>query len=304
MDFFNLESKKVLATVLTLSCCMLMIIFPQTALFSARNAISLWLTDVLPALLPFVICANFLQNMNVSGHFKAGAFPFAMSVLSGYPMGIKIIGDLRRREEISLNEAMRLMSFCNTSGPAFIVGAVGVGMLGSAGSGAVIACAHYGGALLNGMVYSRIIKSESFVTATGKVENRPIQDALTDAIHMSLKSLGIILAYIVIFMFTTDMLDFLGILSMVENDEIRFLIKGILEMTVGCEAIAASAGTAEDIKTVICAFILSWGGLSIFGQTMSMLSGTGVKAGFVLLTKLTHGLFSAAIAFAIALFVI
>ena len=61
-----------------------------------------------------------------------GAFPFIMSVLSGYPMGAKVVGDLKRSGEITLREAKRLMSFCSTSGPAFMAGAVGAGMLGSA----------------------------------------------------------------------------------------------------------------------------------------------------------------------------
>ena len=128
MDIFRLGKKKILAAAfLTLSCCLLMVIFPTTALYSARKGISLWLGNVLPALLPFFICANFLQNIGVIRFLKSGVFPFAMSVLSGYPMGAKIIGDLKRGGEISLNEARRLMSFCNTSGPAFMVGQSALG---------------------------------------------------------------------------------------------------------------------------------------------------------------------------------
>lgn len=66
-----------------------MVIFPTIALYSARKGISLWISNVLPALLPFFICANFLQNIGVIRLFKSGVFPFAMSVLSGYPMGAK-----------------------------------------------------------------------------------------------------------------------------------------------------------------------------------------------------------------------
>ena len=117
----------------------------------------MWMTDVLPALLPFFICANFLQNIGIMRYLKSGVFPFVMSVLSGYPMGAKIIGDLRRRGEISLSEAKRLVSFCSTSGPAFMMGAVGVGMLGSAVGGAVIAAAHYIGAAVNGILYTRVL---------------------------------------------------------------------------------------------------------------------------------------------------
>ena len=134
-----------------------MVIFPDITMTSARKGISMWMTDVLPALLPFFICANFLQNIGIMRYLKSGVFPFVMSVLSGYPMGAKIIGDLRRRGEISLSEAKRLVSFCSTSGPAFMMGAVGVGMLGSAVGGAVIAAAHYIGAAVNGILYTRVL---------------------------------------------------------------------------------------------------------------------------------------------------
>ena len=118
-----------MAGLMSGGCCILMAIFPQVAMDSARKGISLWASSVLPALLPFFICANFLQNIGVIRYLKSGTFPFLMSVLSGYPMGAKIVGDLRRSSEISVGEAKRLMSFCSTSGPAFLIGAVGIGML-------------------------------------------------------------------------------------------------------------------------------------------------------------------------------
>ena len=46
------------------------------------------------------------------------------------------------------------------------------------------------------------------------------------------------------------------------------------------------------------------GGLSVAGQSMSMLSGTGVSLGYILVTKLTHALFSAGVAFTVGLVVL
>ena len=52
-----------------------MVAFPSIALASARKGISLWLSNVLPALLPFFICANFLQNIGIIRMFRSGALP-------------------------------------------------------------------------------------------------------------------------------------------------------------------------------------------------------------------------------------
>ena len=308
MDIFNFNKKRILAvSVLTVICCVLMLIFPTIALYSARKGISLWISNVLPALLPFFICANFLQNIGVMRLLKSGVFPFAMSVLSGYPMGAKIVGDLKRDGDISLREAKRLMSFCSTSGPAFMVGAVGAGMLGSGLLGGIIAAAHYAEAIMNGIIYSRFLGREKAgdVPALRKtIQIRSIQESFTDAILMSFRSLGIVLAYIVLFMLVTDLLHMCGLFSLVESQQLRALVKGFFEMTVGCGAAAECTGASDQAKCVLCAAIMSWGGLSVLGQSASMLSGTGVSVGYLFLSKLTHSLFAAVSAFIISMFVL
>ncbi|MFR8072272.1 MAG: hypothetical protein ACLU7V_06325 [Anaerovoracaceae bacterium] len=309
MGIFKFGKKRILiAGSVTMACCVLMVAFPSIALASARRGISLWASDVLPALLPFFICANFLQNIGIIRMLRSGAFPFAMSVLSGYPMGAKIVGDLRRGGEISLTEAKRLMSFCSTSGPAFMVGAVGAGMLGSGTLGGIIAAAHYIGALVNGILYTRLLGRESggppAPISDSKRGGRGMQESFTDAILMSFRSLAIVLAYIVLFMFLTDLFHMSGLFSMTDDQAVRALIKGFFEMTVGCEAVAEGISVTSSVKCVLCAFILSWGGLSVMGQSMSMLSSTGVTLGYLMVSKLTHGIFAAAAAFLITLFVL
>lgn len=291
----------ILAGALSGSCCILMVVFPQVAMDSARKGISLWVSSVLPALLPFFICANFLQNIGVIRYLKSGTFPFLMSVLSGYPMGAKIVGDLRRNGEISVREGKRLMSFCSTSGPAFLIGAVGTGMLGSGFLGGIIAAAHYLGAAANGMVYTAILGRESGSAGSMRIgEERGMQESLTEAMLSAFKSLGIILAYIVLFTFATDMLHLCGAFSLIGCGWLRVVVRGFFEMTVGCGAVAECGGISGVLQCVLCAGILSWGGLSVLGQSMSMLSGAGISLRYLFLSKLTHSLFAAIIAFLLA----
>lgn len=299
MDIFYGKRKHlILAGVLSGSCCILMVVFPQIAMDSARKGISLWGSSVLPALLPFFICANFLQNIGVIRYLKSGTFPFLMSVLSGYPMGAKIVGDLRRSGEISVREAKRLMSFCSTSGPAFLIGAVGTGMLGSGFIGGIIAASHYLGAVVNGMVYTAVLGKEG--NSSGNIRlagDMGVQDSLTNAMLSAFKSLGIILAYIVLFTFATDMLHLCGAFSLIGCPCLRAVVKGFFEMTVGCGAVAECRGISSALQCILCTGILSWGGLSVLGQSMSMLSGSGISLRYLFYSKLTHSLFSVIIAF-------
>lgn len=273
--------------------CLFMVIFPQTAVYSAQKGISLWAQSVLPALLPFFICANFLNYMGVVRLIRPSLFPFAMSVLSGYPMGAKIIGDMRKEKQISEREAKRLISFCSTSGPTFMIGAVGAGMLGSGSAGILIAASHYLGAILNGIVYSHFFPGKK--TQQSPVmphKNRDLLELFTEAILSAFKSLAVILAYIVLFMFLTDLMHMGGLLSWIPSPVLKAAVKGFFEMTVGCGALSECVGLSMNVKCILSAVVLSWGGLSIIGQSMSMLSGSGIGLPYFMLTKLTHSIFA------------
>ena len=292
-------SKKqyIAAGLVASACCACMVIFPSVALYSAQKGISLWTQSVLPALLPFFICANFLNYIGAVKILRPSLFPFAMSVLSGYPMGAKIIGDMRREKLISKREAMRLVSFCSTSGPTFMVGAVGAGMLGSAKAGILIAAAHYLGAIANGALYSFFLRGKEPMHAVPlKRRNQDLLEIFTDAILSSFKALAIILAYIVLFMFLTDLMHLGGIFSLIDLPPAQAMAKGFFEMTVGCGALSECTGLSLGLKCVLSSVILSWGGMSIIGQSMSMLTGSQIGLPYFMLTKLTHSLLSGIIA--------
>lgn len=282
--------------------CICMVIFPETAISSAQKGIYLWMSSVLPALLPFFICANFLNYIGAVGLVRPSLFPFAMSILSGYPMGAKIIGDMRKENRISEYEAKRLISFCSTSGPAFMVGSVGAGMLNSAAAGILIAASHYLGAILNGAVYSFFLRdTEPVLSCPVLKRNSELLDLFTDAILSAFKSLAIILAYIILFMFLTDLLHLGGFFSWIPSEMLESAAKGFFEMTVGCGALSQCIGISMSLKCVISSMILSWGGLSIIGQSMSMLSGSGIGLPYFMLTKATHSIFAGIIALILSL---
>lgn len=305
MDIFSHKKRNyVIAGTGAAAFCVFMVLFPSVALYSAQKGISLWASSVLPALLPFFICANFLSNMGAVRLLRPSVFPFVMSVVSGYPMGARIIGDMRKEKQISQTEAKRLISFCSTSGPTFMVGAVGVGMLGSTGAGILIAAAHYLGAILNGILYSCFFPKERASGSQTPRKNQDLLELFTEAIISAFKSLAIILAYIVLFMFLTDLLHLGGAFSWIQSPALKALAKGFFEMTVGCGALSECAGLSLSWKCVLSTVVLSWGGLSIIGQSMSMLSGAGVGIPYFLLTKLTHGLFAGIIAFLLTMCVL
>ena len=309
--------------------CILMVAFPRLALAAADKGLSLFLNSVLPSLLPFFICANFMIALGVPAvlgrcferFFRAvfhapgaSAFVFIISITSGYPMGAKLIGDMGRRGEISAAEGKRMLAFCTTSGPLFMLGTVGAGMLLHSGAGAVIALSHYLAALLNGLLFrvfcdrsERGNRPEAILSnrtaGTGVRAALPLPrtgrllEAFTSSILSAFQSLGVICGYIVLFTLATDFLDHSGVLAFLGADWQRGVFKGLLEMTVGAQAISESGGLSLTMKCAFCSMLISFGGISIAAQSASMLADFPVSTGYYLCTKLTHG----AIAFSLAM---
>lgn len=297
-----------------LSCigCLVMMAFPSIALNAARKGISLWASSILPALLPFFICANFMTALGLPvyigrifekpfqklfGAPGVSAFVFSVSITSGYPMGAKLIGDFGRSKAITRSQARRMLTFCSTSGPLFMLGAVGAGMLASPAAGAVIALSHYLGALLNGFLY-RIFSSsnpEPYHELSGRttITKGNLLDLFTDSMITSFRALGIICGYIVLFMLITDFIQFSGVLNALQSDWSKGFIKGLLEMTVGCNSLAESGELTLLYQCILCTFLISFGGFSVYAQSMSMLSGLNIGSVYYLVTKLTHGLLAA-----------
>lgn len=301
-----------------------MVAFPSIALSSAQNGVTLWASSVLPAQLPFFICVNFMISLSVPqlvgklferpfqalfGTPGCSAFVFLISITSGYPMGAKLIGDLRRQGEITQTEAKRMLAFCSTSGPLFMLGTVGVSMLASPAAGMVVALSHYLGAVANGILLRMVTREREGVRAKvskasmshrnpgeGSVFHSELLDLFTDSILSSFRTLGIICGYIVLFTLITDFIQFSGILNLFTQDWQKGIFKGILEMTVGCSGVAQSGALSLSMKCVFCTFLVSFGGFSIAAQSVSMLAGADVSFWYYLRMKLTHGLLAAVIA--------
>ena len=163
--------------------------------------------------------------------------------------------------------------------------------------GAVIAASHYLAALANCIIFSIILRPSDEVQSLEYEQiKRGSLEIFTDSILQAFKSVGIILAYIIIFMFITDFMDYAGLFNHIYSPELKSVIKGVFEMTVGCNAITSYA-VCFKTKVVLCSFFISFGGLSIIGQSMSMLAGTNIRLWYLLIIKVMQGAFAAVIAY-------
>ena len=303
MGFFMIKNKMIILGAC--SCCLFMVIYPEVTASASKEAISLWLNAVVPTLFPFMIIADFLKRTGMINRMPIRAYPCAMAVLSGYPMGARIAGDAYREGHLQEKELYHILSYSMVTGPALIVGAVGVELFGSRMLGYILAVSHYGAAVVNRWFYGDFSCRKRVAADAGAQEKacESYYTFLTESILDSFKTIGIILAYIMMFMIGTDILQFSGVFSFIHTDYGVALTKGIFEMTVGCNALHSCQCTTL-LKLVLTSFLISFGGLSVLGQSMSMLKGCPITLLQLLRIKLSHGIISGILTFTLYAFVV
>lgn len=143
--FIILNLKNNILSILFVFFTICLIIFSKENLVACKSGLLLWANSVIPALLPFFIATELLGHTNVVSFIGKllnkfmkpifnvpgiGAYAFIMGIISGYPVGAKIVTKFRQDGQCSKVEAERLLAFTNNSGPLFIIGTVGITMFG------------------------------------------------------------------------------------------------------------------------------------------------------------------------------
>lgn len=151
LEYFDSNAKKNKFLILTLSIrknaisitfvlfTIFLVIFSKSNLTAAKNGLKLWANNVVPSLLPFFIATNLLSHTNVIKYVSKAcnkfmrpifnvpgecAYAFILGLISGYPVGAKIVTDLKDNNLCTTEEAERMLCFTNNSGPLFIIGTV------------------------------------------------------------------------------------------------------------------------------------------------------------------------------------
>lgn len=278
-----------------------MILYPSLYIKETFNGITAWALHVLPSVLPFIFFTKVLTFLGTiekfSNIFKKisiklfktpaiSSFVFLTSAVSGYPVGAKMTADLYLSGKITKQDAFKMCSFCSTSGPMFIVGAVGVGMLGNAKYGYIILVAHLVGALLNGLIYRNFKIKDKPEKTTEKISHSSKPDLSSMVLDsvLSILSVGAIIAiFFVIITALSPLFSFFP-------SSISSIIEGLIEITKGCSSISSSLSGFWSV--VASAFIISFGGISTILQSITMLNKLQMPVKLFCLQKFTHAVLS------------
>ncbi len=296
----------VIITIIAAIFNLFILIFPENIMLSAERGLILWYKYALPALFPFMVGINFLKNtpfplflsrilspitdrlFKIKGY---GTFAMVSGLLSGYPVGAKTLCDLYNEGRITKGEAIYLISFCNNSGPLFMLGTVGAGLLGRRDLGIFLLVVHYLSALSIALIMPRphvhIEKniSQSYI---------PLGKNLEQSLMSAISAIVAVGGYIVLFSIISSMLDSItSTLHIRLSEPYSALLYGLLEITNGCSRIKHITPLTLGIISGIIAF----GGLSVQCQSMGYISKTDIPAGRYMLSKALQGIAAFCIGF-------
>ena len=239
--FFFLSVKRNILSACFCLFTLLLVLFSQSNLTAAKSGLQLWANHVLPSLLPFFIATELLSYTNVVVKIGevfnwcmrplfnvpgCGAYALIMGIISGYPVGAKIVTRFYEEGLCTKEEGERLLSFTNNSGPLFIIGSVGILMYRNTMIGILLFITHLLASLSVGFIFrfwKRDKHSESFSHSTKTYLNKNniatlanLGEILSDSIVSSIKSVLVIGGFVVIFSSIISILKSSGLTHFIE----------------------------------------------------------------------------------------
>lgn len=306
-----------------------LVLFPKDAVSAAQSGVELCINVILPSLFPFFVLSTLCVELGLIQHLGlllekvmcplfhvsgscAGAF--LLGIVGGYPVGARTAIELYQNGMCTKTEAERLLSFCNNSGPAFILGVVGAGIFASSTAGLWLYGAHVAASILVGLLFRFYRRTDTYGTSAQvlRAPGKGFAEAFTGSVKSAFSGTLNICAFVIFFTVLIRMLFLTGIITKLagliawllrdfglREEWVESLLSGAIEMTSGVWSLRDVAGSLGD-KLCMAAFILGWAGLSVHCQVLSFIGSTGLSTRTYFFGKLLHGLFSAAILWGIS----
>ena len=318
----KLRPKQFSPVILMAACALLsvvLVMYSPLALEGARNGLALCGQVIIPSMYPFFVLAGIFTQITAGGagggksKGRAVLGAVLLGFLGGYPLGAKTAAQLMEQGEISRGQAQRLQLFCVNAGPAYLIGAVGAGMLGSRRAGLILFASMLAAGLAMG-VFTRFWLEEEktqpvtpphplAITATldgcqgrplgGDVPQgqrgctrQPFDHILLTAVTQATGSILGACAWIVLFSTLCALLQLLphGLWQAIPA------LNVLLEVSSGAVAVVRAGMPLP----VLCA-ALGWGGLAVHCQLLGDIRKTGLPLRLFWASRLLHGALAAAI---------
>ncbi len=316
IKLLKVNIKSIIICFILIFFMIVFISFPEKYLKSCYRGLTLWVLNVLPSLLPFFFLtalltktaqisklSNLLTPVSKFLFNNSGIcfYPFIMSVLSGYPVGSSIVSDLYKNNVISKEQATKISVLASTSGPLFIVGTVGICMFNNKLYGFIILISHIVATIFSAITirnYKKDVSTDKSFTPLIKTDN-----VLYESMYNSVISVLLVGGFISISYVLSDICNDLNLLYPfvkifefifspfnIEYSQAQGFCYGLIECTRGSQMLCLASNYALSVS--LTASVISFGGISIFLQSITHLKKANVNIKVFCFGKLLSSIYA------------
>jgi len=269
-----------------------MLSFPDICKAAAIKGIIICGQVIIPTLFPFTFCVLFIVNSNtvflksinktMFKLFRLSTEEFTvmiLSVIGGYPTGAKLISKLYDDKLISEKKAQLMLCYCVNAGPAFIVMAIGQGVLHSAKIGYILLIAH----IIPAFLFAFVLKF--FMPEMKKHIHKTTHLSYADNIVVSAADSA------------TAILNICGyvILFCVFNTFAYFYSEKILFLKYIIPFLEVTNAVTQTNNIYFVSFLTGFGGICVWCQVKGMLKNIKMNFPLFAIARIIHGILSAII---------
>ena len=256
---------------------LLLILDGKTGIYGASEGLRLCMQTLIPSLFPFfflsILLTGSLSGTNfpflrplgrLCGIPKGAEMLFVIGLLGGYPSGAQCVAQSYEAGQLSRRQAGRMLGFCSNAGPSFLFGII-ASRFGEIRIAWMLWLVH----ILSAVMTAALLPGKQSICAGIQTSN---QLSLPQVLKKSLSIMAQICGWVII---SRVIICFLNrwVLWLLPA-WLQVCITGILELANGC--IDLSAVTNDGLRFVICCGLLSFGGICVLMQTISVTGKLGL----------------------------
>ena len=328
-NLINLIKRNIISIVFLLFTISL-VLFSNSNLIAAKSGLKLFANSVVPSLLPFFIATELLSNTNIIeiigkllNKFMRpifnvpgeAAYAFLIGIISGYPVGAKIVTNLRNDGICSKSEGERMLALCNNSGPLFILGTVGISLFKSSEIGIILLITHILSCITVGIIMGLIDRIQIYygykenlveVRSNKITDISSIGEILGTSIKNAIFTVTIVGGFVVLFSVIISILNESKIIDFIctiinpifktfniDLNLSKALITGLIELTNGVSLASSFNSKLISHQVIMCAFLLGFGGFSVLLQVLSITSKSDMSIKSYFIGKVCQAIFAA-----------
>lgn len=301
-----LRSAAILFCVFMLLCA---VVFPAEAAESIMSSLSLAVRRVVPSLFVFSALAALFARIGLftrAGRLGRlfGLSPACTAValcglLCGFPTSAVCAHALWESGEADAGEMRAVLPFCSNAGMAFVVGAVGNGMLGSRRAGYMLFLMQTVLSIVFILLFCRSKSTAAVLPVRAKKES--LSHALVASVSAAGGAMLAVCAFIAFFGAAADMIC---LVFPSAPPLLRAVICSFFEISRGCAGFSGAAELSPLLRYVGVAFALGFSGVSVACQISERAGEISLSVLPYLAKKLIFGLAMAASGGIFAIFVL